>query len=105
MVDVQLSLMNKPLKPNNDHDQTHVIGRTNIKTILIAILAGAFDTSAFKVDWTLSEPHKHPPGMTRFQEELKDIVGTHQQVEETELPNLPYLDMVVKERIRQHPVG
>lgn len=103
-IDVLLSLMNKSLNPNDQH-QTNVVDRTNVKAILIEMLGAALDTSAITIDWTMSELFKNPPVMTRLQRELNHVVGTHRQVEETDLPNLPYLDMVVKESMRLHPVG
>ncbi|KAF3943559.1 hypothetical protein CMV_029897 [Castanea mollissima] len=38
-------------------------------------------------------------------EELERAVGMNRMVEETDLAKLPYLDMVVKESLRLHPIG
>ncbi|GMP95990.1 hypothetical protein CsSME_00044832 [Camellia sinensis var. sinensis] len=41
--------------------------------------------------------------MKKVQEELADIVGMNNIVEESHLPKLLYLDVVVKETLRLHP--
>ena len=43
--------------------------------------------------------------MKRLQQELEDVVGIERLVEEKDLPNLPYLDMVIKETFRFHSPG
>ncbi|XP_015883004.2 LOW QUALITY PROTEIN: cytochrome P450 CYP736A12 [Ziziphus jujuba] len=102
-IDVLLSLINQPLNPHDE--QVHIIERSNIKAILIEMLIATYDTSTITIEWTFSELMKNPSKMTRLQQELKDVIGTHRMVEETDLQNLPYLDMVVKETMRLHPAA
>ncbi|MCD7459895.1 hypothetical protein HAX54_042212 [Datura stramonium] len=42
--------------------------------------------------------------MKKLQKELQEVVGLERMVEESDLENLNYLDMVVKEGLRFHPV-
>ncbi|KAK7280860.1 hypothetical protein RIF29_08393 [Crotalaria pallida] len=97
------SLMNQPMDPHDEHDE-HVIDRTNIKAILLDIIAGAFDTSTTVVEWAMSELLKHPTKMKKLQIELENVIGLNRNVEETDLQKLSYLNMVVKETLRLHPV-
>ena len=62
------------------------------------------DTTATTVEWILAELLKNPRVMKKVQQELDEKVGLHRMVEESELENLTYLDMVVKEALRLHPV-
>ncbi|OMO49551.1 Cytochrome P450 [Corchorus capsularis] len=89
------------------HDEEHkyIIERTNIKAILLDMFAAAFDTSATTVEWTMAELLRHPQVMFNVQQELKDVVGKNRLVEESDLSKLTYLDMVIKESMRLHPVG
>lgn len=57
-VDVLLSFMDQPMNPNDQHDYT--IDRTNIKAILLDMIAAAFDTSSVTIEWTFSELLKNP---------------------------------------------
>lgn len=69
------------------------------------MLAGSMDTSATTIEWALSELLKHPDVMKKVQGELADVVGMEKMVEESDLEKLEYLDMVVKETLRLHPVA
>ncbi|RDY09006.1 hypothetical protein CR513_06702, partial [Mucuna pruriens] len=98
-IDILLSLMHQTI------DDQNVIDKTNIKAIILDIINAAFDTSSITVEWALSELLKHPNAMKRLQDELENIVGMKRHVEESDLENLPYLNMVVKETLRLHPIA
>ncbi|KAF3437872.1 hypothetical protein FNV43_RR20628 [Rhamnella rubrinervis] len=78
-VDMLLPLMNQPMNPHDKH--VNIIDRTNIKAILIDLV------------------------MKKLQEELQNVIGMDRMVEEKDLGKLSYLEMVVKETFRLHPVG
>ena len=69
------------------------------------MLAASMDTSATSIDWILTELIKHPRIMKKVQKELENMVGLERMVEESDLDSLEYLDMVVKETMRLHPVA
>jgi len=102
-VEILLSLMHQP----NDvhHNDQNVIDRTNVKSIILDIINAAFDTSSTTVEWAMSELLRHPSDMKRLQHELEHVVGMNRHVEENDLEKLSYLNMVVKETLRLHPVA
>ncbi|TXG51079.1 hypothetical protein EZV62_023603 [Acer yangbiense] len=55
------------------------------------------------VEWTMAELMQHPEVMKKVQEELTEVVGIDNSIEESHLPKLRYLDAVVKETMRLHP--
>ncbi|KAK4411616.1 cytochrome [Sesamum angolense] len=63
------------------------------------------DTSAAAIEWAFSELIRHPQVMKKLQNELETVVGLDQMVEESHLDRLEYLDFVVKETLRLHPVA
>ena len=65
-------------------------------------LAGT-DSTATAVEWTITELIRHPHCMEKLQGELDTVVGKDRVISETDLPNLPYLQAVVKESFRLHP--
>ncbi|XP_031116756.1 cytochrome P450 CYP736A12-like [Ipomoea triloba] len=84
---------------------THKLDLVSIKAILLDMIVGSMDTSYTWIEWTLAEIMRHPRVMKRLQEELETKVGLSRMVEEKDLPNLEYLEMVIKESFRLHPVA
>ncbi|XP_069148568.1 cytochrome P450 71AU50-like isoform X1 [Solanum lycopersicum] len=80
-------------------------GRSHIKAILFDMLVAAMGTSATAIEWILTEFLRHPHVMKKLQKELEQVVGLEKMVKESDLENLNYLDMVVKERLRLHAVA
>ncbi|XP_030939693.1 cytochrome P450 CYP736A12-like [Quercus lobata] len=102
-IDTLISLMNQPMNPHDEH--AYILDRTKIKAITVDMISGAYDTSAATIEWTFSELLRHPQVVKQVQAELEGVVGMNRMVEETDLENLTYLDMVVKESLRLHPIG
>ncbi|XP_059624785.1 cytochrome P450 71AU50-like [Cornus florida] len=81
------------------------IDRAHIKANLLDMLAASFDTSSATIVWVLSELLRNPEVMKKVQKELEEVVGMDRMVEESDLERLEYLDMVLKETFRLHPVA
>lgn len=100
----EMLLLEKKSTATND-ELSYTIDRSNTKAIVLDMLVGAIDTSATIIEWVLSELIRHPRIMKKLQEELNTIVGVDRMVEEVDLSKLTYLDMVVRESLRLHPVA
>ncbi|KAF5184414.1 Cytochrome p450, partial [Thalictrum thalictroides] len=98
-IDILLSLM----KSHNTQEDR--LDRTEVKATSLEILAAAMDTSAISVEWVFSELLRHPQVMVKVQEELANSIGLDRLVEEMDLAKLKYLNMVIKESMRLHPVN
>ncbi|KAL0395595.1 UNVERIFIED_CONTAM: cytochrome [Sesamum calycinum] len=79
--------------------------RRNVKAVLFDLFIAGVDTSATAIEWALSELIRHPQVMKKLQKELETVVGLDHMVEESHLDKLEYLDFVVKETLRLHPVA
>ncbi|GFQ08115.1 cytochrome p450 cyp736a12 [Phtheirospermum japonicum] len=79
--------------------------RRNVKAVLQDLLIAGMDTSSTAVEWALSELFRHPQIMKKLQNELESVVGLDHMVEEQHLHTLEYLDAVIKESLRLHPVA
>ncbi|KAJ0538843.1 putative cytochrome P450 [Helianthus annuus] len=102
-IDILLSLKQEY---SNTHDNlSYTIDRSNMKAILLDMVAGAIDTAKTSIEWILSVLIKHPRVMKELQKELKTMVGDKLMVEESDLTRLRYLHMVVKETFRLYPVA
>ncbi|CAL9133973.1 unnamed protein product [Musa textilis] len=79
--------------------------RDNIKAFVMDIFVAGTDTSAITMEWALAELINHPEILRKAREELDAVVGKNRLVEESDIPNLPYLRSIVKETLRLHPTG
>ncbi|CAI0558622.1 unnamed protein product [Linum tenue] len=70
---------------------------------LQGLVLGASDSSTVVMSWALSLLMNHPEALKKAQIELEDLVGMERQVQESDLPNLHYLQAVVKETFRLYP--
>ncbi|KAI4381164.1 hypothetical protein MLD38_007268 [Melastoma candidum] len=105
-VDILLAQMNKPArKMAKDGMPEHAVDRTSINAIMFDMIAGGVETTSTTVDWALSEMIRNPGVLKRLQDEMEEVVGKKRMVEESDIPKLGYLDMVVKETLRLHPPG
>ncbi|XP_049391412.1 cytochrome P450 71AU50-like [Solanum stenotomum] len=69
---------------------------------LMDMLVASIDTSSSSIEWMLSELLRNPDIMKKLQKELEEVVGLNRMVQESDLENLKYLNMVFKESFRLH---
>jgi typhasterol/6-deoxotyphasterol 2alpha-hydroxylase len=67
------------------------------------LLIGGTDTSWMTVEWAVSELLKNPELLAKATMELDRVVSDDRLVRESDLPNLPYIDCIIKETLRVHP--
>ncbi|CAM6092162.1 unnamed protein product [Calypogeia fissa] len=80
----------------------HITDR-NLKAVSMDLIVAGTDTSATTLEWSMSELLKAPELMKRAQEEVDKVVGFDRTVNESDIPNMPFLAAVVKETFRLHP--
>ncbi|KAM4101081.1 hypothetical protein ACJW30_05G116500 [Castanea mollissima] len=96
VIDVMLSL-------SNDEKAQFNPTKEHIKAVLMDIVLGGVDTSAITITWVMTELVRNPRVMKKVQAEIRSYIGTKPYVDESELENLQYLKMVLKETFRLHP--
>ncbi|XP_019198419.1 PREDICTED: cytochrome P450 76C4-like [Ipomoea nil] len=69
------------------------------------LLAGGTENSTVIVEWAISELLKKPEIFKKATDELDHVIGQKRWVEEKDMPNLPYIQAIVKETMRLHPVA
>ncbi|OWM67192.1 cytochrome P450 93A3-like [Punica granatum] len=79
--------------------------RENIKAFIMNIFGAGTDTSSITVEWALAELINNPEVMEKAREEIELVVGKNRVVAESDIPNLPYLQAIIKETLRLHPTG
>ncbi|KAL3699078.1 hypothetical protein R1sor_017100 [Riccia sorocarpa] len=78
---------------------------SRIKAVLQDVFFGGADPMCVAIEWALSELLRNPHILEKAQTELDTVVGRNRLVEESDLPNLPYLNAIITETFRLHPVA
>ncbi|XP_020699060.1 premnaspirodiene oxygenase [Dendrobium catenatum] len=98
IVDVLLRLQN--------HGELDIsLTADNIKAVVFDLFLAGTDTSSATLDWVMSELIKHPKIMQKVQLEVRNAFKEKENMEKGEVNKLPYLNNVIKETLRLHPVG
>ncbi|EXB38962.1 Flavonoid 3'-monooxygenase [Morus notabilis] len=98
MVDLLLELGDNP-------DLEVKLTCDSVKGFLQDLIAGGTDTSATTVEWAMSELLKQPKLIDKATEELDRVIGKNRWVSEKDIPQLPYINAIMKETMRKHPVA
>ncbi|KAM2075975.1 hypothetical protein ACFX1T_038778 [Malus domestica] len=61
------------------------------------------DTSTATLVWTMVELIRNPRALSKAQDEVREVLKGKQVVEESDLPKLMHLELVMKESFRLHP--
>ncbi|XP_074575759.1 flavonoid 3',5'-hydroxylase 1-like [Curcuma longa] len=75
----------------------------NIKALLLNLFTAGTDASAGTIEWAMAEMLLNPTILRRAQAEMDEVVGRNRRLEESDIPNLPYLQAICKESLRKHP--
>ncbi|KAK8471383.1 hypothetical protein PHAVU_003G214375 [Phaseolus vulgaris] len=92
------------LKDSESGDSKTPLTLTHIKALFMDMVTGGTDTSSNTIEFAIAEVMHNPEIMKRVQEELEVVVGKDNTVEESHLSKLIYLQAVMKETLRLHPV-
>ncbi|KAL4298023.1 hypothetical protein GQ457_12G021940 [Hibiscus cannabinus] len=98
MVDLLLQLADDP-------DLDVKLTYDAVKGLTVDLVTGGTDTTAVTVEWVISELMKQPQLITKATQELDRVIGRERWVEERDIPQLPYLDAIMKETMRKHSVA
>ncbi|KAJ3701412.1 hypothetical protein LUZ61_005117 [Rhynchospora tenuis] len=75
-----------------------------VKAIIFDAVGGGTDTTGTVLHWTMSELVKSPRVMKKAQDEVQKLQG-RKIVTESDLAELDFLHLVLKETLRLHPVA
>ncbi|XP_020571349.1 cytochrome P450 71A1-like [Phalaenopsis equestris] len=81
------------------------LDRNSLKAFSQDLIAGGTESSAVTVEWAMSELLRKPEVIKKAAEELDRVIGRERWVEERDVQDLPYIEAIVKETMRLHPVA
>ncbi|XP_038724254.1 cytochrome P450 705A12-like [Tripterygium wilfordii] len=98
-------LMDIFMEAYHDTKSEFKITKNQIKACILDIFIAGTSTSTDAMQWMMTNLINHPKIFEKAREEIDSVVGNDRLVEETDLPNLPYLQAIVKEALRLYPPG
>ncbi|KAL4596957.1 hypothetical protein ACB092_12G201200 [Castanea dentata] len=66
---------------------------------------GGTDTTSATIEWAMTGLLRNPDIMAKAKQELTETIGIGESTQEKDIPRLPYLQAVLKETMRLHPVA
>ncbi|KAI7728952.1 hypothetical protein M8C21_018086 [Ambrosia artemisiifolia] len=76
-----------------------------IKGNMMALLFAGTDTSSATIEWAMSLLLNHPNVLEKARAEIDEYTRQERLVQETDLPNLPYIQCIVNETLRLFPAA
>nr|AAG34695.1 putative cytochrome P450 [Matthiola incana] len=88
---------------DQESDSEVPITLNHVKAVLTDMVVGGTDTSMNTVEFAMAELINKPELMKKAQQELDQVVGKDNIVEESHITKLPYIVAIMKETLRLHP--
>lgn len=66
---------------------------------------GGSETNTTSIEWIMSELAMNPDKMKKLKAELKSVARHEKIMDESKMANLPYLQAMIKEVRRIHPLS
>uniref|UniRef100_A0A0D9YSK7 Cytochrome P450 n=1 Tax=Oryza glumipatula TaxID=40148 RepID=A0A0D9YSK7_9ORYZ len=80
-----------------------VIDRNNIKGLIADLFVAGTDSGSTAIEWAIVELLQNPQSMQKVKDEFRRVLGTRTEIEESDISQLPYLQVVLNETLRLHP--
>nr|KYP75681.1 Cytochrome P450 78A4 [Cajanus cajan] len=81
------------------------IGESDVVAILWEMIFRGTDTVSILLEWIMAMMVLHQDVQKKAREEIDTCINQNGHVRDSDIPNLPYLQAIVKEVLRLHPPG
>ncbi|KAL6995049.1 hypothetical protein U1Q18_005183 [Sarracenia purpurea var. burkii] len=88
-----------------DLENENKLSDSDMIAVLWEMIFRGTDTVAILLEWIIARMVLHPDIQAKAQSEIDMVIGTARSVSDSDLPNLPYLQAIIKETLRMHPPG
>ncbi|KAK1427464.1 hypothetical protein QVD17_16150 [Tagetes erecta] len=76
-----------------------------IKANVLTLLLAGTDTSSVTIEWAISLLLNHPDVLEKARAHIDEYIGNQRLVQETDIPNLPYIQCIINETLRLFPAA
>ncbi|XP_061347461.1 geraniol 8-hydroxylase-like [Gastrolobium bilobum] len=97
--DVLDSVLEVMLEENSQLSRPHVLH------LFMDLFVAGIDTTTSTIEWGMAELLHNPEKLEKVRKELQHVLAKGEQLEESHILKLPFLQAVVKETLRLHPPG
>ncbi|KAK7307047.1 hypothetical protein VNO77_39762 [Canavalia gladiata] len=88
-----------------DLEEENKLSDSDMIAVLWEMIFRGTDTVAILLEWILARMVLHPEIQSKAQKEIDEVCGGSRLVSDADIPNLRYLQCIVKEALRVHPPG
>ncbi|KAK2454592.1 geraniol 8-hydroxylase [Trifolium repens] len=88
---------------NISQEDGQKMDKTQIRHLFLDLFVAGTDTTSYAIERAMAELVHNPHAMLKAKEELEQIIGIGNPIDESDITKLPYLQAVVKETLRLHP--
>ncbi|GAB2218327.1 hypothetical protein Droror1_Dr00001547 [Drosera rotundifolia] len=83
-------------------NKSEELERSKIPSLLVDLFVAGTETTMTMLEWAMAELLHNPEKLKKAKQELMEVIGKGNLVEEAEIAKLPYLQAVMKETFRMH---
>ncbi|KAG8382330.1 hypothetical protein BUALT_Bualt05G0066200 [Buddleja alternifolia] len=91
------------LLDHTEGNSTQELSSDNINVLLMDLFLGGTHTTTTLLEWAMAELLHNPPILAKAKQELSKIIPPLIVAQEQDIPQLPYLDAIVKEALKPTP--
>ncbi|KAK8495828.1 hypothetical protein V6N11_009612 [Hibiscus sabdariffa] len=81
------------------------LNKTLVIHLFLVLFVAGTDTTSSTLEWAMAELLRNPHVLLRAKKELEEAIGKKNLVEKSDINRLPYLQAIIKETFRMHPVA
>ncbi|CAN0908345.1 Geraniol 8-hydroxylase, partial [Linum grandiflorum] len=96
MLDTLLDMNEENLEASMDLDV--------ITHLFLDLFVAGTDTSSNTLEWAMAALLRSPDKLAKARDELEQTIGKGNQLQESDIARLPYLQAIIKETFRLHPI-
>ncbi|KAB1227452.1 Licodione synthase [Morella rubra] len=88
-----------------DENSDMKLMKVHLKSLLVDFFTAGTDTKANTIEWAVAELINNPKVLKKVRQEIDSVVQNNRLVNESDIPNLPYIQAIMTEILRLHPAA